>query len=390
MKSKYVFVNSHPIQYFAPLYKFLSEEMDIEVWYCSQHGLNEELDKEFGEKIKWDIPILEGYKHFFLKNFSWAPSIYHFFGLINFGVINKMAKIPKSIIIVHGWNYLTNWLVIWMGKLLGHSIYLRAETPLSHEILKKGMKNLLRKKVLNLFLFQYVDYFLFIGHQNKQFYKFHSIPDEKLVFTPYAVDNNRFQKEFFENGANKEKLRSDLGLPMEKRIFLFSGKLIPKKRPLDLLEAFSKIDSSNGLLIFMGDGVLREDMEAFIQEKDLENVHITGFVNQSEVAKYYAAADIFVMCSTVGETWGLSTNEAMNFRLPIILSDLTGSADDLVKNGKNGFTFQTGNVKELSKALDFFLTVSDREIKECGDYSFKKVNEYSYQQIMDNLIKIKN
>ena len=46
------------------------------------------------------------------------------------------------------------------------------------------------------------------------------------------------------------------------------------------------------------------------------------------------------MASSFGETWGLSVNEAMNFKLPIVVSNLTGSSSDLVCSNKNGYTFE--------------------------------------------------
>jgi glycosyltransferase involved in cell wall biosynthesis len=129
---------------------------------------------------------------------------------------------------------------------------------------------------------------------------------------------------------------------------------------------------------------LRKEMELFILENQLENVYLTGFVNQSLIANYYAVGDVFVMCSEQGETWGLSVNEAMNFELPIVASDLVGSADDLVSPGVNGFTFPCGNVAELHKILDKFLGDSSLA-KTMGRESKKNISSYSYRVIKNNL-----
>ncbi|MEL7122806.1 MAG: glycosyltransferase family 1 protein, partial [Bacteroidota bacterium] len=83
-----VFLNSHPIQYFAPLYQNLTQNgLDVEIWYASKHGIAGEKDREFGTKVKWDIPILEGYQYRFLSNQSFRPSIYRFWGLANWSVL---------------------------------------------------------------------------------------------------------------------------------------------------------------------------------------------------------------------------------------------------------------------------------------------------------------
>jgi hypothetical protein len=73
---KIIIINSHPIQYFAPLYKKMTEEgLDVEVWYCSDESIRGENDKGFGTTVKWDIPLLDGYRYRFFKNHSNKPSI---------------------------------------------------------------------------------------------------------------------------------------------------------------------------------------------------------------------------------------------------------------------------------------------------------------------------
>jgi len=121
MKRKFVFLNSHPIQYFAPLYREIekSDAFDLEVWYCNKHGLGGEIDRQFGTSVKWDIPVLEGYRHRFLRNFSPKPSIYRFFGLANFGIISQLWHLPRrSTIVVHGWAYFTHWLAFFLSRFL--------------------------------------------------------------------------------------------------------------------------------------------------------------------------------------------------------------------------------------------------------------------------------
>lgn len=381
-----IFLNSHPIQYFAPLYQEIAANTDIAltVWYCSDESIKGELDKGFGEKVKWDIPLLEDYNYQFIKNNSWSPSIHNgFWGLQNWSVIRMLYKQPKSIIIIHGWAYLTNVLTIIFGKIFGHIICLRAETPWNQEQQKSRFKTKLKHLYLQ-FLFLFINRFLFIGKQNKLFYKALGVKDSSLIFTPYAVDNKRFHDlslEIPQAGA-REKLK----LPPHKKIILFSGKYIQKKRPLDLIAAFSEVNVEHALLVFVGDGELRKDMEKAILEKGLsENILLTGFINQAEIPLYYKAADIFVMCSGVGETWGLSVNEAMNFGLPIVISDTCGSAYDLIEPGVNGDVFETGNIQELTVLLKKYLNIAEDKMEAIKMASLKKVNEYSYDEIIKGL-----
>jgi glycosyltransferase involved in cell wall biosynthesis len=91
------------------------------------------------------------------------------------------------------------------------------------------------------------------------------------------------------------------------------------------------------------------------------------------------------MCSGAGETWGLSVNEAMNFELPIVVSNTTGCAPDLVK--ENGFVFETGNIEQLALCLKRILE-NDQLSYEYGLKSAQIIETHSIEQIVSN-IKIK-
>jgi glycosyltransferase involved in cell wall biosynthesis len=381
---KIIFINSHPIQYFAPLYKYMNEQgIETAAWYCSDASVKGGRDAGFGVNVKWDIPLLAGYESVFFKNRSWKPSHTNgFLGLINISMIKRVFTIPKSVIVVHGWNYFTHLFIIMLGRLKGHTICLRCEMPLNQEVLKTGFKQVVKRLGLKYIVFPRINNFLYIGSQNRAFYKSYGVGEERLLFCPYSVDNARFTDEWQLLNNRKANIKQTLGIPEGDKIILYSGKYIDKKRPLDILQAFIQLNKPGCWLVMVGDGALRPNMEALIKQHSVSNVILTGFVNQSLIPAYYAVSDVFVMCSEVGETWGLSVNEAMNFNLPVIVSSLTGCANDLVKDGVNGYVFETGNVNDLADKLEQVLyqkklshSVSSKHI----------VNNYSYSVISGNI-----
>jgi len=385
-----VFLNSHPIQYFAPLYQQINRttKISLTVLYCSDESIRGKMDRGFGKAVKWDIPLIEGYHSVFLRNRSWKPSIHKgFFGIINPAVISFLYRQPKSVVVIHGWAYLTNILAIVFGSLFGHKICLRAETPLNQELKKNRFITFFKHAYLRM-LFLFVDRFLYIGEQNRRFYRALNVGEKKMLFVPYAVDNERFRQTY--ESISRAGARSSLQLPVDKQIILYSGKYITKKRPMDLLKAFNESDLlSNSLLLMIGDGECRPEMESFIKENSLEEkVMLTGFINQSQIPLYYRAANFFVMCSGVGETWGLSVNEAMNFGLPVIVSDTCGSAYDLVENGVNGDVFETGNIKQLASLLNKYAHLDPREILAIEKSAFEKISRYGYDSIITSIESI--
>jgi glycosyltransferase involved in cell wall biosynthesis len=379
-KRRVIFINSHPIQYFAPLYKYLNEQgLETECWYCSDENVKGHLDRQFGTKVEWDIPLLDGYKARFFPNRSWKPSLYNgFFGLFNPGMIRSLRQEKKSIIVVHGWAYVTHIMVILFGRLMGHTICLRGESPLNQELLKRKIVIGAKKVLLGWMLFPFVHHFLYIGKQNRRFYEYYGVASERLVFAPYAVDNARFRKSAAEFIPLKTKLRSALGIGATDRVILFAAKLIEKKRPMDLLKAYQQLDLAGKCLVIVGDGELKAEVEDYVSKNQLPNVHLAGFVNQSEIPKFYAIADVFVLCSGEGETWGLSVNEALNFGLPVVVSDMAGCAEDLVVPSESGFSFRSGDVDELTNRL--------REVFEStSQVNTAVIDGYSYVAILQAL-----
>lgn len=370
--------------------KELAVKIPLEVVYFSDASIRGQLDIGFGEEIKWDIPLLGGYRYRFLKNFGRDKSLSNcFWDVFNPGVIKILWQTKHKIIVVNGWSYSSNWLVFFFGKLFGKQIWLRAESPLNQELRKSKkvlfLKNILLKHILFRF---FIDKFLYIGTQNKAFYEYYGVNDpSRLIFTPYAVDNEKFQAEFSQLIPKKQELRSASGLPFNKKTILFCGKFIEKKRPMDLLKAFELLPKGEYALVFVGEGELRPQMERFIEKNDLTDVFLTGFVNQSQISKYYAMADVFVMCSGMGETWGLSVNEAMNFGLPVIVTETCGSSYDLVQHGLNGFVVREGDIAGLKDSLLKILEnpglATDMSLQ-----SKRIIETYSIETIVSNIQKM--
>ena len=67
---KVAYLVSHPIQYQAPLLRRIAQEPDIDltVFFGSNFSVQEYVDKGFGVDVKWDVPLLDGYRHEFLPS----------------------------------------------------------------------------------------------------------------------------------------------------------------------------------------------------------------------------------------------------------------------------------------------------------------------------------
>jgi glycosyltransferase involved in cell wall biosynthesis len=346
-KYRLAILTTHPIQYQAPLWQVLATDEKIEstVFLENDFGVKEAgYDKEFGKNIQWDIPLLEGYNYVFLRSLR--------------ELIQKVRTKKFDAVLVHNWNHLSSWFVVFAARRAGVKVMLRGESPWKQEAAKSPAKLFLKRLILRRF-FKRVDAFLYIGEENKKFYLAYGVPKNKLFFAPYAVQNDRFMRDA-EKFQDKAAVRRAVGLPENTVTVIFTGKLIEKKQPMEILRAYSDVASKDTALVFVGDGHLRASLELFVELNKVPNVIFTGFKNQTEIPTWYAAADIFTLYSGVGETWGLSVNEAMCFGLPVVISDLVGCAPDLARD--NGFVVSANDTQALSKAFkDLF---EDKALRE--------------------------
>ena len=341
---------SHPIQYQAPMFRALAKEKEIDliVFFCSNWGLNEYHDKGFGKNFKWDIPLLGEYPHEFLPNINLLPNPSKFFGLINPSIICKLSTKTFDAVWVYGWASFTNWLAMLSAFAFNIPVLLRGDSNLLQQV--GPVKTWLKEKIFKM-LFKKISAFLAIGKYNADFYEYYGVPKEKIFLIPYTVDNDFFISRARELILRKSELRKKHGLPLDLPPILFSGKLVSQKRPMDLLKAYAEVKKQiKASLVFVGDGLLRKELETFTKDNNLQHVYFVGFKNQSELPELYAMSDIFVLPSEF-EPWGLVVNEAMCFGLPIIVSDKVGAGGDLVKDGENGFIYPSGDIKRLTEIL---------------------------------------
>ena len=378
------FLFTHPVQYLTPLVSEISKEtnFNIKVYYC-EDTTKGYYDKEFGKVLKWDIPLLEGYKYDFLPN-SRLKKIGGFFRYANFSIIRKLRTDKPDVLIIHGWNYLTALIAIITCKFLSIKIWHRGDNPYRQEMLKPKTLLFIKKVILGYVLFSTIDRFLYVGLQNKLFYKFYAVPEIKLLSSPHAINNSFFQK-IRQSLPDKLQLRNQLKLDPEIKVVLVVGKLTKNKNADALLDAFKILNREDVMLVFVGDGENRTLIDNFKFRNKFENIIITGFKNQGELPAYYAMADVFVLPSK-SETWGLVVNEAMNFELPIICSESVGCADDLIKHGINGFKIDLNKPQTLVQALNQLL--DDPELRvQMGKASLEIVQKYSYQEAIHNIKK---
>ncbi len=377
MSKSLAIITTHPIQYNAPWFRLITERNNIQIkvfytWSQSETGLK--YDPGFGRNIEWDIPLLDGYKYEFVPNISKNPGTRSHKGIINPGLIKAIEQYSPDAILINGWNFNSHLKCLkYFHKKI--PVLFRGDSTLLDE--QSGIRKLLRQFVLTR-IYKKVDFGLYVGTQNQKYFLKYGLKEKQLVFVPHAIDNRRFEA----NDANKNTavdLRRKLNIPEDGVVFLFAGKLEPKKNPAILIETFKKIRDSSMHLVIVGNG----ELEIELKQDSLksQNIVFMDFQNQQMMPAIYQMADVFVLPSKgPGETWGLAVNEAMAGGKPVLVSDKCGCAVNLVEDGKNGFIFQSGNLEDLGKKIKL-LAQQKNNLKNMSAASLERIKSWSFEKI---------
>ena len=344
-------VTTHPIQYYAPLFRTLAERgnVDVRVFYEWEGGSQAPtLDRDFGQAVQWDVPLLDGYPHEFVPNRSPDPGTHHFRGLDNPALVPRILAYRPSAVLMFGWNYASHLRALraFRGRV---PVLFRGDSTLLDEV--PGLRRIARRAWLR-YVYRHVDTAVFVGRHNRDYFAAHGLRDEQLVWGPHAVDNARFADPDGVKEADARRWRASLGIPDGAPTFVFAGKLDENKQPDRLLDAFLALGDSPAHLVFVGSGPLEGDLRARAAPG---RVHFVGFQNQSRMPVAYRLGDVLVLPSRK-ETWGLAVNEAMASGRSVVVSDGVGCAPDLVVEGKTGTVVASGRVGPLREALDAFVT----------------------------------
>jgi len=384
MKKKLAIVTTHPIQYYAPLFKLLSRQIELKVFYTWGEASIAKFDPGFGKNVEWDIPLLEGYSYHFLENSSKNPGSHGFKGVINSNIISTLKDYSPSFILVIGWCYHSHLKVIRHFKGIV-PIYFRGDSTLLDNITEGSVGRLklnIRRLILK-WVYSHVSKVFYVGSASKEYFKWAGLKESQLVFAPHSIDNHRFE---MDKTLDALSIRSSLNIPESATVVLYAGKLETKKNPMLLLDAFNEVTLNNLFLIFMGNGFLETELKRAAQKgKKSNHVLFVGFQNQSLMSTWYRMSDIFCLPSQgPAETWGLAINEAMVCGNAIIASDKVGCATDLIKQNENGWVFESGNKRELKMILQNL--PNKTKLKEMGEKSKELIKDWSIGRTVEKMM----
>jgi glycosyltransferase involved in cell wall biosynthesis len=367
-------ITTHPIQYYAPVFELLHtrKRIAVKVFYTWGEAALNSYDQGFGKVVQWDLPLLSGYPYEWALNQATDPGSHHFKGIDTPHLHRQVMNWKPDAVLIMGWAYRSHLSALryFYNKV---PVFFRGDSTLLDE--QTGIKSALKRIALR-WVYSHINCAFYNGTHNKAYFKAYGVAENKLIFAPHAIDNDRFSASRPQEAA---LLRQQLQIKEEDILLLFAGKFEEKKNPLLLLHAFKKLTTPGLHLLFTGNGMLENELKK--QAAQQHNIHFMDFQNQSAMPAVYQAADLFCLPSAgPGESWGLAVNEAMAAGKPVLVSDKVGCAADLVQNGHNGAIFKSSSTEALLNALNRLMQ-NKKNLIRMGRQSLEMIQPWSFTSV---------
>ena len=340
---------SHPVQYHVPLFReLIAQGMDVDVGYYHYGAAGRVArDEEFGLEFEWDVDLLTGYPH---RAFLQSTARYDYAEQARvLGTLLPWALGSRGTpLLLLGWFSEIVW-VVWALRVVTRAptLLLSETTPLSFRARPKP-----RWRVAVLaWLLQHTSACLFVGERNRRFLESMGVGGSRLFHAPYSIESERFASEAAGLLPRRGEVCRRFGLDEDLPVLLYCGKLIQKKRPLQLLQAY--LDAGlrqRAQLVYVGEGALHAEIERRSRDAGAAHVRVLGFFNQTEMPLAYVMGEVLCLISDATETWGLVVNEARACGRPVIVSETVGCGPDLVGED-DGWTVPLDDSAALSEAL---------------------------------------
>jgi glycosyltransferase involved in cell wall biosynthesis len=379
-------LDTHPVQYRAPIYQELSSRMGgrLSVLYSHDQSVKNGFDKEFGVNLSWDVPLLSGYKNkiignrlhnkFFLKWISYSALMFH-----------SIWKNRPDVVFLNGIGEIHYFSALLISKILGIPVWLRSETQ-DRAFSRSYWKNILRYIIYRI-IYAAINHFFCIGKLNKEHYLNHKVMQSKISTAKYCtVDRFSHLTDNQKNNIRNEH-RNNLKISEESIVIGFSGKLISKKNPQILYEMLSFLSPdirNKVVLYFVGSGYLYDDLHQLSHMAMREfkvPTFFSGFVNQTLLHAHYLGMDILVLPSQkMGETWGLVVNEALQAGCSVIVSDAVGCYPEF-QNLERFRVFDCGDPRSLADSV-----ISLGHFERNFGWASPYLQEYSVNAVVNKII----
>ncbi len=218
--------------------------------------------------------------------------------------------------------------------------------------------------------------------------KFTELKEDKIFVAHDGVNINHKPPE-----DTVTELRKKLGLPIDKKIITYTGRIIKGKGADVLIKAFAGIKETSNIFLLLVGKVYDNYYFQLANELNIRNIKYTGFVQPAEVANYLYCSDILVLPSTEELPYAKYTSPLKLFEYlaagkPIVVSSLE-SVKEIIRHEVNGLIYESEDVDSLAQSLNYLLlnekkanSLAKKAHADAVSYCWKKRAEGIYKFIL--------
>ena len=272
-------------------------------------------------------------------------------------VLSMMRKVRTELIYIAGYVHIQTVLAIIYASLLSKKFAVHADVFNNRK--PEGRFSWLKwviREALRKLIFARADAVLVCGRLGVETALKAGCPEKKIRDFPYSVSLSRIMSDQPDVIPDKcvEDLRSG------KSIILFSGRMIPRKGLVTLLQSMSEIRTEIDWALWIeGDGPELQAYTSLAAESGLsERCRFLGFSQYDLHSWLMRSADIVVVPS-FEDSWGIVVDEGLQLGKAVVSSNATGSGCDRIEHGVNGYLFPAGDANTLAAIIASLLNDPD-------------------------------
>ncbi len=294
----------------------------------------------------------------------------------------RMRRYKPDVLCLTGYYDPAQLALLAYARLRGIPVVMQMEsTAFDNERspIKEGIKRLIMRQCGGFFCFgsPQATYLIQLG-----------VPPARILLQKSAVDNQALLRAYQTAKRQRTGQQQKLGVPAHN--FVFVGRLIePKNLPM-LLQCFADAltqtpNQTDWGLILLGNGPQEATLKQQAQTLGIsKRVFFHPATHWYHVPDVLALADVLVLPS-VSEPWGLVVNEAMVCGMPVLVSDRCGCANDLVRDGQNGFLFDPTKPEQLTHYLLAFMN-GQVNVEQMGQESQRIIAPYAPEVVAKEMM----
>lgn len=302
--------------------------------------------------LSWRDPVIT-FPHTYWRDYGFG--CHHF----NPGMIRRIRKTrPDFLLVGSPFDTFTSIFVAFMCPATVRCTWSEGNTKTPGVM--TGFKGWLKRKVFSKYDFVGVP-----GSDAAKYIALHQAHTKYQmpypVMLPNLIDEKRFRPRRQWNKGELVKIRIELGVGDGERLAITPARLESCKGLMEYLSLLTPKMLNGWRIAIFGQGPLKEDLLRLAHEREIgDRVLIKDFVPYTEMPKYYASADLFVLPSRHDPN-PLSVVEALHSGLPVAVSERAGNVEEAVSEGRNGWVLPVSdNRLYASKLNEIFGTPIDR------------------------------